>query len=216
MQVNHKIGLTFAQGLRNILRQDPDIIMVGECRDLETAEMAIQASLTGHIVFSTIHTNDAIGVVSRLLDMHIDPFLVSSAMTLAIAQRLVRTICPECKLQVDGSEVISKLETDGVSDAKLEQLGIHIDPELQYAIGRGRGCNHCRGTGYLGRQAVFEVFQMTNEYRHIIMAENYNADELRALAAQGGMRTLVQSGLDLVEQGETTHEEVIRVLGGGH
>ena len=216
MQVNHKIGLTFGQGLRNILRQDPDIIMVGECRDLETAEMAIQASLTGHIVFSTIHTNDAIGVVSRLLDMNIDPFLVASSMTLAIAQRLVRTICPECKLQIDGSEISKKLTTDGVSEAKLELLGINIDPELQYAIGRGRGCNHCRGTGYLGRQAVFEVFQMTNKYRQIVMAETYNADELRTLAAQDGMRTLVQSGLDLVEQGETTHEEVIRVLGGGH
>jgi len=213
MQVNQKIGLTFQQGLRNILRQDPDIIMVGECRDLETAEMAIQASLTGHIVFSTIHTNDAIGVVSRLLDMDIDPFLVATAMTLAIAQRLVRTICPECKTQVDGSDIIEKLKTDGVSDAKLELLGIEIDPELEYATGRGRDCNHCRGSGYLGRQAVFEVFQMTNECRQIVMAEPFNADELRALAARNGLSSLVQSGLDLVEQGVTTHEEVIRVLG---
>ena len=213
MQVNQKIGLTFQQGLRNILRQDPDIIMVGECRDQETAEMAIQASLTGHTVFSTIHTNDAIGVVSRLLDMNIDPFLVATAMTLAIAQRLVRVICPECKTLVDGSDIIERLKTDGVSDVKLGQLGIEIDPELQYATGLGRDCNHCRGTGYLGRQAVFEVFKMTNECRQVVMAEPYNADELRALAARDGLSNLVQSGLDLVEQGITTHEEVIRVLG---
>ncbi|MDP6876719.1 MAG: GspE/PulE family protein, partial [Alphaproteobacteria bacterium] len=213
MQVNHKIGLTFQQGLRNILRQDPDIIMVGECRDVETAEMAIQASLTGHIVFSTIHTNDAVGVVSRLLDMNIDPFLVATAMTLAIAQRLVRTICPECKAQVDGSHIVEKLRTDGVSDAKLKMLGIEIDPDLQYAVGRGRGCNYCRGTGYSGRQAVFEVFEMTNDARQIVMAEQYNADELRDLAERDGLNTLVQSGLELVEQGVTTHEEVIRVLG---
>ncbi len=213
MQVNHKIGLTFQQGLRNILRQDPDIIMVGECRDLETAEMAIQASLTGHIVFSTIHTNDAIGVVSRLLDMEIDPFLVATALSLAIAQRLVRTICPECKTQVDGADVIEKLRTDGVSDAKLQTLGIEIDPDLQYAMGRGRGCGFCRGTGYSGRQAVFEVFEMTNECRQIVMGDQYNADELREVAVRDGLSTLVQSGLNLVEQGITTHEEVIRVLG---
>ena len=124
MQVNEKIGLTFASGLRTILRQDPDVVMVGECRDAETARMAVQASLTGHVVFSTIHANDCVGVVSRLLDMQIDPFLVASALTLSISQRLVRIACKHCSVMVEGREVLRQLRAEGVSDEKMERLGL--------------------------------------------------------------------------------------------
>jgi len=211
MQVNDKIGLTFASGLRTMLRQDPDVIMVGECRDVETAGMAIQASLTGHIVFSTIHTNDAVGVVTRLLDMGIDPFLVANALTLAIAQRLVRKICPHCKTTVSGEEIRQSLENDGISAERLKALNIDIDPYLTYA--KGSGCVHCRNTGYSGRQAVFEVFEMNNAARTAIMSPGFNADHLRHEARENGMTTLIAHGMHMIEEGITTHAEVIRVLG---
>ena len=211
MQVNEKIGLTFATGLRTILRQDPDVVMVGECRDAETAAMAIQASLTGHIVFSTIHTNDAVGVVSRLLDMKIDTFLVASSLTLAIAQRLVRTVCQHCKTLVDGREIHKSLNASGISDKKLKYLGITIDPEMPYV--HRSGCPQCRDTGYSGRRPVFEIFEMNNECRHLVMSAAYNADKMANLGRQYGMTTLVESGVKLIEDGVTTHEEIIRVLG---
>ena len=211
MQVNEKIGLTFAAGMRTILRQDPDVIMVGECRDAETAAMAIQASLTGHIVFSTIHSNDAVGVVTRLLDMEIDPFLVSSALTLAIAQRLLRTICKNCSRPLKGSEVLRRLYEGGVSDEKLENLGIQIDPDIDYVS--PTGCSSCRDTGYVGRRAVFEIFEMTKDCRQIVMSNDFDPSDLEAVAQQIGMRSLVENGLQLVEEGVTTHAEVIRVLG---
>lgn len=211
MQVNERIGLTFASGLRTILRQDPDVIMVGECRDTETAAMAIQASLTGHIVFSTIHTNDAVGVITRLLDMGIDHFLVANALTLAIAQRLVRRVCPHCETQVPGAKVRRQLQDDGVSDERLASLGIEIDDDFTYV--QGVGCVQCRNTGYLGRHAVFEVFEMTNAARSMILSPNFNADELRRAARDSGMTTLIGHGLQQIEDGITTHAEVIRVLG---
>ncbi|CAK0755881.1 hypothetical protein CCP3SC15_200024 [Gammaproteobacteria bacterium] len=223
MQVNSKIGLTFASGLRTILRQDPDVIMVGECRDAETAGMAIQAALTGHVVFSTIHTNDAVGVIPRLLDMKIESFLVATALTLAIAQRLVRRICPYCKTAVMGNHILDELKEEGISRERLRQLGIEIDPEMEYA--QGRGCERCRRTGYLGRRAVFEVFEMTNEARSVIMGSGNNqgkggdykstfsADELRKHVLDAGMTTLIRHGLKLVEDEVTTFQEVIRVLG---
>ncbi|CAK0774181.1 hypothetical protein CCP3SC5AM1_80024 [Gammaproteobacteria bacterium] len=213
MQVNHRINLTFASGLRTMLRQDPDVIMVGECRDAETANMAIQASLTGHVVFSTIHTNDAVGVVPRLLDMKIENFLVATALTLAIAQRLVRKICPHCKTAVMGNHILKELNEEGISDERLQQLGIKIDPEMEYAQGRGINCEYCRETGYLGRQAVFEVFEMTNEARRIIMSPIFSADDLRKHVLERGMTTLIRHGLTLVEDEVTTFQEVIRVLG---
>jgi type IV pilus assembly protein PilB len=211
MQVNEKIGLTFAAGMRTILRQDPDVIMVGECRDEDTASMAIQASLTGHIVFSTIHSNDAVGVVTRLLDMKIDPFLVSSALTLAIAQRLLRTVCQHCSRPVRGAEIIRRLYEEGVSDEKLQNLGMQIDPDIDYVS--PSGCTSCRDTGYVGRRAVFEIFEMTKESRQIVMSDNFDPSDLEAIARQTGMRSLVENGLHLVEEGVTTHAEVIRVLG---
>jgi type IV pilus assembly protein PilB len=212
MQVNEKIGVTFAAGLRTILRQDPDVIMVGECRDEETANMAIQASLTGHVVFSTIHANDAVGVVTRLLDMNIDPFLVSSAITLSIAQRLIRTVCRNCATQsVDGDEILRRLREDGVSDEKLENLGIIIDRDLEYVS--PTGCHICRDTGYSGRRPVFEIFEMTNECRRMIMSNDFDPGELKRAARRAGMSTLVEHALTLIEDGITTHAEIIRVLG---
>ena len=211
MQVNDKIGLSFASGLRTILRQDPDVVMVGECRDVETASMAIQAALTGHIVFSTIHANDSIGVITRLLDMKIDPFLVSSALTLSLAQRLVRTVCNNCKTLVDGSEYIEMLRNEGVSNERMKKLNIEIDPYLQYV--HAIGCQHCRNSGYSGRQAVYEMFEMTNECRSLIMSDTFHAPDLREVSRRSGMITLVENGLRLIEEGKTTHTEVIRVLG---
>lgn len=211
MQVNAKIGLTFASGLRTMLRQDPDVIMVGECRDVETAQMAIQAALTGHVVFSTIHTNDAVGVVTRLLDMGIEPFLVASALSVTIAQRLVRKICPHCKTSVLGEQIIDQLNKDGISRDRLVKLGVDIDPELDYA--EGRGCPHCRGTGYMGRRAVFEAFEVSREVRSLITSSSFTETDLRRLAEQTGMSTLIKHGLKLVDDQVTTFSEVIRVLG---
>ena len=211
MQVNEKIGLNFASGLRTILRQDPDVIMVGECRDQETASMAINASLTGHIVFSTIHTNDAIGVITRLLDMKIDPFLVANSVSIAVAQRLVRVVCRHCRTEVSGREVLDRLHEEGASDERLANLGMDVDADFFYV--KGAGCMHCHNTGYLGRRAVFELFEMTSEARTMIMSPNFNADQLRTYSQGNGMETLISHGLHLVDEGETTHEEVLRVLG---
>ena len=213
MQVNERIGLSFASGLRNILRQDPDVIMVGECRDVETARMAIQASLTGHVVFSTIHANDAVGVISRLIDMQIDPYLVATALSLPIAQRLMRAICPHCRTTVDGSEMLGMLRADGVSDAKMARLGLLIEPRepCQHAP----GCPHCRHTGYAGRQAVFEMFEITEPMRDLIAAKGFNADELRRLVQVDGNASMVANALSLVADGVTTHAEVVRVFGDG-
>ncbi|MBV9785691.1 MAG: Flp pilus assembly complex ATPase component TadA [Acidisphaera sp.] len=213
MQVNERIGLTFATGLRNILRQDPDVIMVGECRDVETAKMAIQASLTGHVVFSTIHANDAVGVISRLLDMQIDPYLVATALSLPIGQRLVRAICPRCRTTVDGGEMLAMLHADGVSNEKLARLGLHIDPREPCHI--APGCPNCRHTGYAGRQAVFEMFEITEPMRDLIASADFSADALRRLVAESGATSMVENALALVEEGLTTHAEIVRVFGDG-
>ncbi|MGI4795195.1 MAG: GspE/PulE family protein [Janthinobacterium lividum] len=213
MQVNDRIGLTFASGLRNILRQDPDVIMVGECRDAETAKMAIQASLTGHVVFSTIHANDAVGVITRLIDMQIDPYLVATALSLPLAQRLVRTICPHCRTLVDGSEILTMLRADGVSDQKLARIGIEIDPResCHHAV----GCATCRHTGYVGRQAVFEMFEITEAIRDLIASKEFSADALRRVVLEDGASTMVENSLALVDEGITTHAEIVRVFGDG-
>jgi type II secretory ATPase GspE/PulE/Tfp pilus assembly ATPase PilB-like protein len=211
MQVNEKIGLTFASGLRTILRQDPDVIMVGECRDAETAGMAIQAALTGHIVFSTIHTNDAVGVIPRLIDMGVEPFLVANSVSLCIAQRLVRRVCRHCQAPEEGQSILEKLHNDGISDERLTSLGIIVDPDLTYVT--GRGCVHCRNTGYQGRQAVFEIFEINQEARAEIVSPKFDANVMRRRARTSGMTTLIGHGLMLIDEGMTTHSEVIRVLG---
>jgi type IV pilus assembly protein PilB len=213
MQVNEKIGLTFASGLRTILRQDPDIVMVGECRDAETAKMAVQAALTGHVVFSTIHANDCVGVVSRLLDMQIDPFLVASSLSLSISQRLVRMSCKHCSVMVEGREILRQLRADGVSDEKIARMGLHIDERMPCS--QPTGCANCRHTGYSGRQAVFEMLETTSEMRKMIISGNHDIDELKRLAGQAGMTTMAQNGLQLVEEGRTTYAELFRVFGEG-
>jgi type II secretory ATPase GspE/PulE/Tfp pilus assembly ATPase PilB-like protein len=213
MQVNEKIGLSFASGLRTILRQDPDIVMVGECRDAETAKMAVQAALTGHVVFSTIHANGCVGVVSRLLDMQIDPFLVASSLSLSISQRLVRMSCKHCSVMVEGREVLRQLRADGVSNEKMARLGLHIDERMPCS--QATGCANCRHTGYSGRQAVFEMLEMTAEMRKLIVSGQVDQDELRRLAHDAGMTSMAQNGLHLVEEGRTTYAELIRVFGEG-
>jgi len=192
IQVNPKINLTFAQGLRSILRQDPDIIMVGEIRDLETAEIAIHASLTGHLVFSTLHTNDSAGAITRLIDMGVEPFLVASSLIGVLAQRLVRTICPFCKKPYKPS-----------SDEIKELKGARV-------LYRGEGCEQCMGTGYRGRTGIFELLIVDDDIRALI-AKNVPTNVIKKTAVEKGMDTLREDGIKKVMEGITTLEEVIRV-----
>ncbi len=197
VQANPKIGLTFASGLRHILRQDPDIIMVGEIRDLETAEMAIRSALTGHLVFSTLHTNDAIGTIVRLINMGVESYLVCSSLSLTVAQRLVRKICPHCKESYTPTkEVIQGLGMDGKA-----QKGMLFN--------RGKGCRRCKDTGYYGRTAICEVLEMKAPIRNAIL-NGADIEMIRQAALTLGMSTLRESGLKKVEGGITTPEEVLR------
>ena len=213
MQANPKIGLTFASGLRTMLRQDPDVIMVGEIRDHETAEIAIRAAITGHIVFSTLHTNSAVGIVLRLVDMGIEPFLLSSALSLAIAQRLYRTICEDCRVYVEPKIILDGLKEAGVTEKRLVQLGLEISEDREYSM--GKGCAKCRGTGYFGRRALFEIFNLTQEAKDMMISKDFNESELKKLAQRQGMVTLLQAGRRAVDRGITTVEEIIRVCGEG-
>jgi type II secretion system protein E len=199
MQVQPQIGFDFGRGLRAMLRHDPDIMLVGEIRDYETAEMAIRSSLTGHLVLSTLHTNDAAGAVTRLTDMGVEPFLISSTMIASIAQRLVRKICHECsKPHPPESEVL--LEEFGVSMAELNGA------EFQ----KGVGCDACRHTGYKGRVAIYEILPFSNEIKELTVQRASSVD-IRKRALQQGMKTLRRSGWNRVLKGETTVEEVLRV-----
>ncbi len=198
IQVNPKIDLTFANGLRSILRQDPNVIMVGEIRDLETAEIAIQASLTGHLVFSTLHTNDSAGAVTRLVDMGIEPFLVASSLTAILAQRLVRRICPDCR--EPAPPLAGELAELGVTPAQLPAGGLW----------RGRGCATCRGTGYRGRTGIYELLRVTDEVRAALL-KSPDAGTIRQLAQRQGMRPLRGDGALKVLAGVTTVEEILRV-----
>ncbi len=199
MQVNPKIDLTFAGGLRSILRQDPDVIMVGEIRDSETAEIAIHAALTGHLVFSTLHTNDSFGALSRLVDMGIEPFLVSSSILAVLAQRLLRTVCPSCR------------EPYTPSTAEIARIGLRAEA-LEGPIYRpaANGCRACRNTGYRGRTAVQELMVMDDEVRSLVMQKADAATIRRACTAQG-MTLLRQNGAERILKGETTVEELLRV-----
>ncbi|MBN2445360.1 MAG: Flp pilus assembly complex ATPase component TadA [Phycisphaerae bacterium] len=196
VQVNSRIGLTFAQGLRSFLRHDPDVILVGEIRDLETAQVAINASLTGHLVFSTLHTNDSVSATTRLLDMGVEPFLVSSSLEAVVAQRLVRTNCKYCTKEYvpDNPEA--------------------LPPDFEYTKGdvlkRGTGCRDCRETGFSGRRALFELLLMDNEVREMIVARQ-SATQMLPVAVDHGMRLLRDDGWILARQGLTTIEEVARV-----
>src|SRR4030066_621399 len=235
VHVNPKIGLTFASGLRSILRQDPDVIMVGEIRDLETAEIAMQASLTGHLVLSTLHTNDAPSALVRLIDMGIEPFLVASSLTTVLAQRLVRTICPHCKGSYEPSEVERSyflnlsLPPTHPSPARGEDrirenapiTGINYQSSPSPLMGegkgggdslllyRGTGCDRCKGKGYFGRTGIFELFVINNEIRPMI-TEKTDSQSIKNHAVSRGMKTLRQDGIEKVVKGITTLEEVLR------
>ncbi|MDD5560680.1 MAG: ATPase, T2SS/T4P/T4SS family [Candidatus Omnitrophica bacterium] len=193
-QVNPKADITFANGLRSILRQDPDVIMVGEVRDKETAEVAIQASLTGHLVFSTLHTNDAPSSLTRLIDMGLEPFLISSSLILVVAQRLVRKICPKCK------------EEYYPTPAALRDLGLDINT----VFCRGRGCPACKNTGFVGRIGIFEILVLNEAIRKMVEEKN-SADAIKKKAIEQGMKSLREDGLEKARVGLTTIEEILRV-----
>jgi general secretion pathway protein E len=195
IQVNVKSGLTFAAGLRAILRHDPDVVLVGEIRDEETAAIAVQASLTGHLVFSTLHTNDAPGAATRLIDMGIEPYLVASSLEVVVAQRLVRMICKECKQPIPESEV-------GALRAEFGEL---LPPVLY----RGAGCRACANTGYRGRQGVFEIMGIGDEIRSLIL-HRAPAHDLRKVAVKNGMHSLREDAWRLVQEGKTTVHEVMQ------
>lgn len=197
LQVNSKIDLTFANGLRSILRQDPDIVMVGEIRDQETAEIVIQSALTGHMVFSTLHTNDAAGALTRLVEMGVEPFLAASSIVGVMAQRLVRKICPFCREEVTPPpELLDELKDEGLP----------ANPVFY----SGRGCDHCMQIGYWGRTGIYELMEMDDDIRDLLL-KNKDAASIRKLAKQKGMQPLRSAGLAKALQGETTLEEVLRV-----
>ncbi|RJR30457.1 MAG: type II secretion system protein GspE [Desulfobacteraceae bacterium] len=198
VHVNRKVGLTFANGLRTIVRQDPDVILVGEIRDLETAEIAIQAALTGHLVFSTLHTNDAASAVTRLIDMGIEPFLISSSVLSIIAQRLVRTVCPHCK---SPSEISGKY---------MRELNVNREDLAHASISVGKGCEKCMETGYYGRTGIYEIMKISDAIKKAILTTS-DADNLKRMAVSEGMRSLRQDGAEKVMRGISTTEEILRV-----
>jgi len=199
VQVNPKVGLTFASGLRTILRQDPDVVLIGEIRDRETAEIAVQASMTGHLVLSTIHTNDAPSAVVRLRDMGVEPFLITSSLIGVLAQRLLRVICSKCK-----EAYVPPVDA-------LRRLGLEHDSAADVRLYRGKGCDHCRKTGYKGRLGVFELMVLTDPLRGLAVS-GAPTEKLRELAIAEGMRTLRQDAVSKVLEGVTTFEEMLRVV----
>ena len=190
------IGLTFGSTLRSILRQDPDVLLIGEIRDGETADIAVKFSLTGHLVFSTVHANDAPGTITRLLDIGIAPFLVGSCLNLVMAQRLVRRICNNCKKEYSATQ--EELAMIGLDPARITDSLYH-----------GKGCTECRNTGYKGRLAIFEMIPMARELRKLVF-ESANEDDIREAALNNGMVTLREAGLARVLDGTTTPEEILR------
>ena len=197
VQVNETVGLTFAHALRSMLRQSPNVVMLGEIRDMETATIAINASLTGHLVFSTLHTNDAPSAVTRLIDIGIKPFLVASSTRAMMAQRLVRKLCPKCTAPHEYTE--NQLRSIGIDPAAVEE------PNYQ----KGKGCSHCTGTGHRGRFGIFEIFVVEDEARKLIY-DKVPASVLRKAAREMGMKTLREDGARKVTSGLTTVEEVVR------
>ena len=198
-QISDRKGMTFASGLRHVLRQDPDIIMVGEIRDAETAHMAIQSALTGHLVFSTLHTNDAAGAVARMLDLGVEPYLLASSLLGVLAQRLVRSICPSCRTEYRPEE------------ADFLRWGLPADPSLERLF-RGAGCPACMGTGYRERAGIFELLTVSEPLRDLILHRG-KASSIKEAAVKGEMVSLYADGLAKAKQGETTMDEVIRVTG---
>ena len=200
-QVNPDIGMTFAAGLRALLRQDPDVILVGEIRDQETADLAMRAALTGHLVFSTLHTNDAIGAIPRLIDMGIEPFLLASALTAVIGQRLVRRLCSGCKVEREDAEAV------------LTELHAELPEDMPHRLWTGTGCRSCNNTGYKGREGIYEIIQITDQH-HGPIVHGPDIEALRGIIRKQGMPTMFQDGLQKALNGITTLEEVLRVTGG--
>lgn len=201
IQVDAGIGMIFATGLRTILRQDPDVILVGEIRDKETAEIAIHSALTGHLVFSTLHTNDAPSAITRLIDMGIEPFLISATVIGCIAQRLCRTICPECKTEYEASEEELKVIGKTALEKQKEKI----------VLKKGRGCDFCFNTGFKGRNAIFELLKVSDAIRKLIVSKA-PAEKIRETAIKEGMRTLMQNGIQKILYGVSTVEEVKRIV----
>jgi general secretion pathway protein E len=198
IQVNHKIDLTFARGLRAIVRQDPDVILIGEIRDKETAEIAVQSALTGHLVFSTLHTNDSPSAITRLVDIGVEPFLISSSVLAVFAQRLVRVLCTECKQPYRPKPIY--LQSIGVQPERFEGKPVH----------KAVGCENCFHTGYRGRLGIFEIMVMSEELKSLII-QTFDSNRIKALATQEKMATLREDGIEKVLTGTTTLEEVLRV-----
>ena len=198
IQVNEKAGLTFDSGLRALLRQDPDVMMVGEIRDLETARIAIQAALTGHLVFSTLHTNDAASSVTRLLDIGIEPYLVASSVIAVIAQRLIRVICPDCRSEYEPTT------------EELMEVGLKRDDLADGLIYLGMGCERCIETGYVGRTAIYEILPIIEEVREQVILRA-GASQIKEAALKRGLKTLRMDGARKIVDGSSTVEEVLRV-----
>lgn len=201
IQVNPKIELTFARGLRSIVRQDPDVILIGEMRDLETAEIGVQSALTGHLVFSTLHTNDSASAITRLVDLGIEPFLISSSVIAVIAQRLVRVLCNECR------------ESYSPDAATLERLGLDPETARQSVIYRAIGCSKCFHSGYRGRVGIYEILELNSSLQNLVL-KTYDSHRIKNEAVRFGMTTLYQDGIAKVLKGVTTIEEVLRVTQG--
>ena len=203
MQVNPRAGLTFANGLRSMLRQDPDIIMVGEVRDSETAGLAVNTALTGHLVLSTLHTNDAATTLARLIDLGLEPYLITATVNLVIGQRLVRKICDECKTK----RKLSKAEEANLREMKLLPKELLADGTVWH----GKGCENCVGSGYRGRIGIYEIMEITDEIREAMLLRK-SSNEIKKLAQNAGMKTMVEDGFAKAFKGVTTIEEVLRVI----
>jgi type IV pilus assembly protein PilB len=197
-QVNEGIGLTFAEGLRTLLRQDPDVILVGETRDRETAQLMVRAALTGHLVFSTLHTNDAVGAVPRLVDLGVEPYLLAPTLQAVLGQRLVRRLCPECRLPVENAESV------------LRSLGVDLPPERPLRLWRAGGCGQCQNTGYQGRVGIHELLLVEPSF-YAAMVPRVDVPGLQAMARAQGFRSLYEDGVSKAMQGVTSLEEVVRV-----
>jgi type IV pilus assembly protein PilB len=214
-QIKPEIGYTFASGLRTILRQDPNVIMVGEIRDAETAELAVHAALTGHLMFSTLHTNTAIGAIPRLIDMGIEPFLLSSSLRIVAAQRLVRKICEKCKEKISIPQSVRDHIRESVADVSPEELkkyGVDLSKEIEFY--RGKGCDHCNGTGLKGRIAIFEAVPVNDNIRNIITEKKGNDELLEKERRAMGLVSIKQDGILKIIRGFTTIEEIERVTEG--
>ncbi|MFA6974157.1 MAG: GspE/PulE family protein [Parcubacteria group bacterium] len=214
-QIKPEIGYTFASGLRTILRQDPNVIMVGEIRDAETAELAVHAALTGHLMFSTLHTNTATGAIPRLIDMGIEPFLLSSSLRVVVAQRLVRKICPDCKTEQAIAESIQQQireEIKNISPEELQKYGLDLSAGLKFY--HGQGCDTCNNTGLKGRLAIYEVVPVTDKIKEIMIEKRGNENLVKAERDKAGVLTIKQDGILKILSGMTTIEEVERVVEG--